>query len=163
MNDDGDLQKELRAFLTALQDNRSEVTLKLKELDTKLDGIAPQLEALRREQRDSSDQLRREFQGGLDTQRRELQSYFVAKAEFMPYQQGVYAKLSEYDNLLAESRKNLPQYYQLLNDVQTLKDAQGTLAKRNSEVVSRVISLIALLSSLGYLILDIVQHISVHP
>jgi septation ring formation regulator EzrA len=163
MNDLQGLQRDLKAFLSAIQDNRNEVAIKLKELDTKLDTIPLQLEGLRKEQRDATDQMRREFSTALDSQRRELQSYFVAKSEFNPYQQTIYAKIAEYDNILSESRKNMPTYYNMLKDVETLKEDVDHLTKRGGENLSRSISIVAVLISVTMLLLNLFQHVSIHP
>jgi ABC-type transporter MlaC component len=157
------VQEELRSFLSTIKHDRSEVAQKLRELDNKLDGIAPQLEALREAQRATSDRLRQEFTAALDAQRRELQNYFVAKAEFVPYQQAILAKLTEYDNLIAEQRRELPTYYAIINDVKLLKEAQAQLSKRPGEVLSRILSVVAVLISGALLLLDILQHLSFHP
>ena len=149
---DDSLRQDVQQLLLAIRDSRGEMTKRLDEFDAKLDALPMQLDAIRKEQRDATDQLRRE-----------LQAYFVAKAEFNPYQQAVQSKLAEYDSFVTQYRNSQPAYYTLVSDVANIKTDLDKLTKRGGETLSRTLSVTAVLISIIMLLLNLFQHVSIHP
>ena len=142
----------LSELVNALQDNRRLVLDKMEDLDHKFDGIPAQLDAIRKENRESNDALRRE-----------LQAYFVAKAEFLPHQQYVLTKFAEYDRIVNESRQQTPEWVRYQEDIKNIKKQLEEDEKRKDGTWSRGISVVSILIALSGWVVMLLQHFSFHP
>lgn len=143
---------DIQVILSALKDNRTDVTLQLNELDRKFDSIPVQLESLRKETRDSNDALRRE-----------LQAYFVAKSEFTPFQTFVMNKFNEYDRIVTESRSTTPEWIGYKKDVEALKKQVEDEEKKKGSWLPAFAIVISLIISASGFVITALQHFSFHP
>jgi predicted nucleic acid-binding Zn-ribbon protein len=119
--EDNALRQDLRDILQALQKDRTDVADKIDNVDSKLEGI------------------RRENRAALDELRRDLQNYFLAKSEFVPYQQLVTQQFSE------QTRR-----------IERLEGRPGDLT-------SKALAFIAVGVSVLSVIITLLQHVSIHP
>lgn len=141
-----------RELLDLLKESRSATHGEIADLDRKFDAIPLQLDAIRKEQREAIDALRRE-----------MQSYFLAKAEFIPHQQFVLAKFAEYDRLIAEGRAKTPEWVLAVEDIKTLKGELKEIKKRRSATWTNVGLVITFAIGVLSFMLQFFQHVSIHP
>ena len=82
--EEDELHSDLKELLEALKDNKNAVSHEIVQLARKIDQIPAQLEAIRKETRDSLDSLRKEFRTDQANLRRDLENMFLSKNEYMP-------------------------------------------------------------------------------
>jgi flagellar biosynthesis chaperone FliJ len=151
MPGENEIRSDLHHLLETIKDNRTDASKQLSDLDQKFDAIPTQFEALRKEQRESIDALRRE-----------LQSYFVAKAEFNPFQQFVMGKFTSYDQIITESRANTPVWVVMQEDIKLLKKWMEESKEKGWITWTRVFSVGAFLVSVLTALYYILPHLSFH-
>lgn len=135
-----------------LREGRAATHAEIADLDRKFDAIPAQLDAIRKEQRDANDALRRE-----------MQSYFLAKAEFMPHQQFVMTKFAEYDRIVVESRQQTPEWVRAQEDIKFLKIAYEDIKKRRSATWPNIMTVVLFVIAVLSFVIQAGPHISFHP
>lgn len=141
-----------RELIELMREARAATHSEIADLDRKFDTIPQQLDAIRKEQRDANDSLRRE-----------MQSYFVAKAEYVPHQQFVLTKFSEYDRIVSESRTQTPQWVRALQDIESLKTDQKEMKKGKAAILPNIITIVLFVIAVLSFIIQTLPHITIHP
>lgn len=175
---------ELQSIARAIQDYRSDVNKRLDELDRKFDTIPAQLESIRRESRADNDALRRELTAlfvprseydpkhvvliervaKLETVNERQASQLVTLENALGTMSSISStKFGEYDRLVSESRNSITQWYAMQNDVSNLKEKQAKLESRGASIGQKIYITVAVAASTVAIILNLFQHVSIHP
>lgn len=137
------IRDDLKQLLNALNQNRTDVTGRIDELDRKLS------------------QQNQFVQNRFEELRRELQQMFVAKAEFTPKHDILEQRIAKIEALVDNSRPAMAEYEAVKAQVKQNADELDEMTKNRQGLPGRIIPFITVAIAIITVILTLLQHVQV--